>query len=128
MEALEWKWSVVAVVHPDANVELSVEAGGRRLLPAAHLLPPLEVVPSLMAVLTPFAPHDSICVEIRDEKRLLRKWKGKDVGAAISWLADELPRAPGPHGAPLSAFQRPTTTGIRLRPVPGSNVNSARGA
>ena len=126
MEPLEWSWSIVASVQNDGTVGLSVEAGGRRLLPVGHRVPPLEALPCVMSVITPFAPNDTLSIEVRTSAERVRQWQGSDSGAAMRWLSEVLAKTCDYR----HAFEPPRakiTTGVYAKPVRRS-VPPARSA
>ena len=115
LEPQEWKWSIVASVRRDGTVELSVEAGGRRLLPAEHVVPALEALPCVMSVITPFAANDSISMEVRTPSDSVRHWQGADAGAAMKWLSEVLAKTCDYRTAE-EPFPRTVTTGVYAKP------------
>jgi hypothetical protein len=121
MEPLEWKWNIVASVRRDGTVELSVEAGGRRLLPSEHVVPALEVLPCVMSVITPFAPSDTLSIEVRSASDSVRQWQGVDTAAAMKWLAETLAKTCD-YRAADEPFAKKVTTGVYARPAKRPSV------
>jgi hypothetical protein len=113
MESAGWKWSIIAAIHSDEAVELSVEAGGRPFA-SGELLAPLEVITAVMAALANFDEGDSVTVVVHGRLLPMTTWAGTNAYTALYWLATALSKSCCvPVRAPaFDAFGEPAT-GVR---------------
>jgi hypothetical protein len=93
MESLGWKWCVVATVHSDSAVEISVEAGDQAVAKSQQVLGPLQALTAAMAALATFEEGDSVTALVLGKAVPMSTWTGTNAYAALYWLATTLSHA-----------------------------------
>jgi hypothetical protein len=68
-----------------------------------------------MSVITPFAPNDTLSIEVRPSGDRVRQWQGSDAGLAMRWLSEVLAKTCDYRNAFEPRSQK-ITTGVYAKP------------